>query len=353
VAETRWSGARAARWYAEQPWLVGCNFTPSTAINQLEMWQADSFDAATIERELGWAADIGFNSVRVFLHDVAWEADPEGFKARLDHFLSLAWARGIRSMLVIFDDCWFPPRAGPQPMPVPGVHNSGWAQSPGHRVVRDHSQWDRLEAYVTDIVRTFGHDERVCIWDLYNEPGNAFLPLAAQPGLARPPRVVWRAIRHLLLPSPTLALLRATFDWARTAQPSQPLTAGIWAPNRWLNRFQLAASDIVTFHQYAGPEKLEARIRALQTAHRRPVLCTEFMARPIGSLFETHLPIFKTHRVGCHCWGLVSGKTQTIHGWNDLPGTPEPEVWHHDVLRRDGTPYDEGEVETIRRLTRD
>jgi hypothetical protein len=252
---------------------VGCNFTPSTAINQLEMWQAETFDPATCERELGWAAALGMNGVRVFLHDLAWQADPEGFKARVERFLSIASGCGIATLLVIFDDCWFPPRGGRQP-------------------------------------------------------------------------------EHFVLPSPSLALLRATFEWARAVDPVQPLTAALWGPAWSLNRFQLAASDIVTFHQYAGPEKLEERIRSLQRDHRRPVLCTEWMARPHGSRFETHLPIFRDHRVGCYCWGLVAGKTQTIHGWNDRPGTPEPAIWHHDVLRADGSPHDPDEVETIRRLTR-
>jgi hypothetical protein len=351
MTESRWSEERASRWYAEQPWWMGCNFTPSTAINQLEMWQAETFDPAACERELRWAAELGMNSVRVFLHDLAWQTDPEGFKERVDRFLSIASGHAIATMLVVFDDCWFPPRAGRQPEPVAGVHNSGWAQSPGHRVVRDRTQWSRLERYVRDVVGAFGRDGRVSVWDLYNEPGNAFLPLAARPPVQSFLPAVARAIRHFALPSPSLALLRATFEWARAMQPLQPLTAGLWGPAWALNRFQLAASDVISFHQYAGPDKLEERIRSLRRDHRRPVLCTEWMARPLGSRFETHLPIFREHRVGCYCWGLVAGKTQTIHGWNDRPGTPEPAVWHHDVLRTDGSAYDPGEVETIRRLT--
>jgi len=170
MSKSRWDEDRAERWYADQPWLVGCNFTPSTAINQLEMWQAETFDPETIDRELGWAAKLGFNSMRVFLHDLVWEADADAFKDRIDRFLAIAAGHGISTMLVLFDDCWFPPRAGAQPSPVPGVHNPGWAQSPGHRVVKDREQWGRLEAYVRDIVGAFAEDERVCVWDLYNEP---------------------------------------------------------------------------------------------------------------------------------------------------------------------------------------
>lgn len=351
MSNAPWTAERATRWYADQPWWVGCNFTPSNAINQLEMWQGDTFDPTTIDRELGWAASIGFNTVRVFLHDLAWQADPDGFKDRMDQFLSIAWQHSIHTMFVIFDDCWFPPKAGVQPEPVPGVHNSGWAQSPGHRLVKDRSQWARLESYVKDIVGAFGQDERVCVWDVYNEPGNAFLPLATMPRHKSTPLAFYLAARHLLLPSPTLGLLKKTFEWARSMQPQQPLTAPLWVPNVWLNRYQEQASDVISFHQYASAEKLSDRIQELQSKHNRPVFCSEFLGRSMGSRFESHLPIFKENKVACHCWGLVSGKTQTIHHWGDKPGAPEPEVWHHDVLRPDGVAYDENEVACIRKLT--
>lgn len=347
----RWTKERVERWARDQPWRVGCNFSPSTASNQLEMWQAETFDPETIGRELRWASEVGMNSVRVFLHDLAWEADPEGFKSRVNTFLSLADSVGIGTMLVLFDDCWFPPKAGPQPEPVPGVHNSRWAQSPGHSVVKDRSQWPRLERYVRDILGSFGQDERVYVWDLYNEPGNAFLPVASMPNYKRTPIAIARALRHFVLPSPTLPLLQATFEWARSIDPIQPLTAGVWAPIPRLVPFQLGASDVISFHQYANAEKLKTRIEDLQGEHGRPVICTEWMARPLDSRFESHLPIFKDAGVGCYCWGLVSGRTQTIHGWEDRPGTPPPEVWHHDVFWPDGSAFDERDVAALKRAT--
>ncbi len=351
MSRPRWTKEKAARWALNQPWWVGCNFTPSTACNQLEMWQADTFDAETIARELGWAADLGMNSVRVFLHDLVWQADTEGFKSRIEQFLTLADSVGIKTMFVLFDDCWFPPTPGPQDPPIPGMHNSRWAQSPGHNVVSDRSQWERLEAYVRDVVGTFGQDHRVFVWDLYNEPGNAILPLASQSAYRAIPPALASLFRHFVLPSPSLPLVQSVFDWARAVTPAQPLTVGVWAPNPRLNSLQFAQSDIISFHQYLGAKALKKRITSLRHTHQRPILCTEWMARPFDSRITTHLPVFKEQQVGCFCWGLVSGRTQTMHSWRDRPGTPPPKIWHHDVLHPDGSPFDLQETEMLKRLT--
>lgn len=326
-AARRWSAEQANAWYVQQPWLVGCNFIPSTAINQLEMWQAEMFDLATIDRELSWAAGLGFNTVRVFLHDLAYAADPDGFKKRLDAFLSVAAKYGIRPMLVIFDDCWNQdPRLGPQPKPVPGMHNSGWVQSPGTKVVLDNQQWPRLRTYVQDLLRSFGQDERVLAWDLYNEPGN-------------------NGLREKSLP-----LLQTVFAWAWEVRPQQPLTVGLWFDCAPLNEFQLSASDVISFHNYNDAENLRRQIHELKK-HGRPVICTEYMARTRNSRFQTHLPIFREEKVGCYNWGLVSGKTQTIYPWGSPKGAPEPKLWFHDIFRSDGTPFDAEEVAFIRKMT--
>ncbi len=327
AADGRWTAEKANAWYKKLPWLVGCNFIPSTAVNQLEMWQADTFDPETIDRELGWAEGLGFNTARVFLHDLAWQADAAGFKDRVGKYLDIADRHHVRTLFVIFDDCWNPtPKVGKQPAPVPGVHNSGWVQSPSAAVVNNPKEWDRLERYVKDVVGSFGKDRRVLAWDLYNEPGNE------KQG------------------SKSLPLLQAVFAWARAARPEQPLTAGVWFSNAKLNEYQLATSDVITFHNYNKPESLRAQIRELKELGR-PVICTEYMARTHGSRFDTSLPIFKEENVGCYNWGLVSGKTNTIYPWGSKAGGPEPKTWFHDVFRPDGTPFDADEVATIRKLT--
>jgi hypothetical protein len=325
-AQPRWTDAQANDWYKHQAWPVGCNFIPSTAINQLEMWQADTFDPATIDRELGFAQGIGMNTARVFLHNLPWEQDATGFKQRIDTYLGLATKHHIKTIFVLFDSCWNDdPQLGKQPAPKPGVHNSGWVRAPGTRRLFDSRTWGPLQSYVRDLLTSFGKDERILAWDLYNEPSNSGYEDAVMP------------------------LLRSTYDWAKQANPSQPLTSGIWEDHPMSNDFMLDNADIITFHNYQTPDKLEAEIVDLRKRHR-PLLCTEYMARPLNSRFENCLPIFKKYRVGALNWGLVKGKTNTIFQWSKpLPDVDEPPVWFHDIFRPDGTPYSREEVDFIKR----
>lgn len=347
-ATDRWSTDKATAWYAEQPWLVGCNFLPSTAINQLEMWQAETFDPATIDRELGWAASIGMNTVRVFLHDICWRDDRNGFFDRMDQFLDIAAKHNIRPMIVIFDGVWDPdPKAGPQREPTPGVHNSGWVQSPGRAILSDPAQVAQLEPYVSDVVKRYANDRRVLAWDLFNEPDN-------------PNTNSYGAKELKNKDEAAAALVEFSFLWARKMNPSQPLTVGLWRGPAWdkaeaLNLVHQAAlelSDVISFHDYNAPETIKGRIEQLKT-YGRPLLCTEYVARGNGSTFETILPILKEGKVAAYNWGLVDGKSQTKQPWSTWqePILGEPEPWHHDIFRADGKPYREAEVELIRGLT--
>jgi hypothetical protein len=342
----RWTEAQANAWYAKQPWLVGANYIPSNAINELEMFQAATFDPAINDRELGLAESIGMNTARVFLQDQLWQQDPEGFKHRLDVFLALAAKHHIRPMLVLFDSCWETnPHLGPQHPPIPGVHNSGWVQSPGKQRLMDPAVEPQLRSYVTGIVGAFANDSRVLAWDLWNEPdgrgGDAEVDLAAK--VAR-----------------VNELLPRVFDWARSANPTQPLTSGVWTGD-WsgspaesaTSRIQLTQSDILTFHNYSWPEEFEARVHQLEAYHR-PILCTEYMARGAGSTFDGTLPVAKRLNVAAINWGLVAGKTQTWYPWDswERPYTlSQPMIWFHEVFRHDGTPYRQHEVDLIRQLT--
>jgi hypothetical protein len=336
----RWSIERISEWYARLPWLCGFNYLPRTAVNWTELWQRESFDPTTIEQELGWAQDVGFNALRTNLQFLVWLDDPAGLRARLDRFLGIGARRGIRTMLCLFDDCAFSgrePYLGRQDDPIPGVHNSGAAASPGREVVRDRARWPELERYVRDVVSHFRDDERVLGWDLYNEPGNEAVFTRE---VGRDPR--GPLVEH------SMALVEATFRWAREERPSQPLTTGEWNPEwREHNARLVELSDVVSFHNYFGPTRLGAQVDELRKSGR-PLLCTEWLARGLRSVPATHLPYFKEERIGCFHWGLVNGRTQTHLPWPVLEKIVPKGQWHHDLFHADGTPYDAEEIELLR-----
>ena len=347
---SRWSEQKANEWYAHQPWLLGSNYYPKSAINELEMWQADTFDPAQIDKELGWAESLGMNTMRVFLHDLLWQQDAAGFQKRLDQFLTIAAKHHIRPLLVLFDSCWDPlPKLGPQHPPVPGVHNSGWVQSPGAKALADPAQEPRLKAYVQGVVGAFAKDDRILGWDVWNEPDNHGGGNYQKIEL-KPSEKVARV--EVLLPK--------VFAWAREANPSQPLTSGLWdvdiskdQPEHEVDRIQVRESDVITFHNYSWPESFKAEVEWLKKFHR-PIICTEFMARSVGSTFDGILPIAKEEKVGAINWGFVAGKSQTYYPWEswDHPYVKhQPPVWFHEVLRPDGTPYRQAEADLMKKLT--
>ncbi|HEX9221006.1 MAG TPA: hypothetical protein VF858_11020, partial [Gemmatimonadaceae bacterium] len=344
-----WTKERARAWADSTGWLVGSNFIPSTAINQLEMWQAATFDPRTIDRELGWAETLGFNAMRVFLHHLLWQQDSIGFLKRMDEFLTIADRHHVRPMFVLFDAVWDPmPHLGPQRAPIPHVHNSGWVQSPGVAVLSDTARFEQLRGYVQGVVGRFAKDRRVVAWDVFNEPDNTNRP-------------AYVAYEPLDKGARSFILLRKAFAWAREMNPSQPLTAAPWKgdwidPNRLdpLTAYMLDSSDVITFHSYDDSATVERLVTALERyGGGRPIICSEYMARPRGSTFQSILPIFARRRVGGINWGFVAGKTQTIYPWDSWyrEYTAEPKVWFHDIFRRDGVPYDAAEVAFIRALT--
>ncbi len=323
----RWSVERAKEWYASYPWLNGCDYIPRTAINQLEMWQASTFDTATINQELGWAENIGFNTLRVFLHSLAWKGDPQGFKDRINIFLNICTIHHIKPLFVFFDDVWNPnPKIGKQPEPKPGVHNSGWVADPG-ATATDTSTYPFLKSYMTDILTTFKNDPRILLWDLYNEPGNS-------------------GRGDTILP-----LVKKAFEWARAVNPSQPLTVDIFNYNfALISTYAALHSDIMTYHCYGVPHDQKAFINTLRLFNR-PIICTEYMARTINCRITNVTPVLKEYNVGAINWGFVEGKTNTIYAWDTpIPDGSQPVEWFHDLFWPDGTPYYPAEINEIKKL---
>jgi hypothetical protein len=349
--EFRWSEERVADWSAKHGWLVGCNFVPHNAINQLEMWQAETFDPFTIDKELSWAAGLGFNTVRVFLHHLLWEQNPAAFLERIDLFLSIADKHGIKTMFVLFDAVWDPfPKLGKQPEPRHNVHNSGWVQCPGFDVLNDPNRYDALHEYVHGIVSHFKNDERVIIWDLFNEPDNMNIASYKDDNYAQKKADL------------SLQLLKKTIQWVRAIDPIQPITMAPWQETEdWschtkssvLDNYMFTHADVISFHCYADKKGMEKRIKDLKRFNR-PLFCTEYMARPFDSTFQEILPLFKEHNIGAYNWGFVAGKSQTHCPWDSWQKQyeHEPELWFHDIFRSNGEAYDKNEVAFLQEYVR-
>ncbi len=356
----KWSEKKANEWYKAQPWLVGCNFLPSTAINQVEMFQPETFDPETIRRELGWASDVGFNTLRVYLHDILWKEEVRaGFLANFGTFLDICEALGMRCIILFFDDIHWDHdiKLGPQQPRITGVHNSGWLKCPGRKLLQAYddgsitgSDRARLQSYVQDLMERYRDDRRILMWDLYNEPNQPV----------------------------TKTLLEDTWAWAREVGPSQPLTGCFTGAGPDYRDYHAEQSDVLTFHCY-NTQRLQEIIDRLRKAHPgRPIICTEYMGRP-NSTFKGCLPILKENHVGAINWGLVNGKSGTVWHWpsqkairaivekpgwslaaiesghgfdRPAPGEnyPEPDAWFHDIFRVDGTPYDAEETALTREL---
>jgi len=323
-SQKRWSRDKAWEWHEKVGPIRGFNYDPRYAVNDVELWQADTFNLEIIDQELGWAQEAGYNSLRVFVPYPVWKGDPEGLKKRFDQFLTVAYKHDIAVTPVLFCAGDRVAQTGKQGKPIPGVHNSRAVQWPGPSVVLDRSAWAGPEKFVRDIVGAFTKDKRIIMWDIFNEPDNS-------------------SIKEGCLP-----LVEAACEWARSVHPSQPLTIGPW--HEYESKFSqrlMDLSDIVSFHNYESPENMRATIEICRKADR-PVVCTEWLRRQVGNTFAAILPVFAEFDVGWYNWGLVAGRTQTYLWWESREGDSAPKVWQHDILHPNGAPFDPAEIELIR-----
>lgn len=325
-----WSKNEIMEWYERQPWIVGFNYVTSNAVNSIEMWQEESFSPNLIRKELMAAAELGYNSCRIFLQYILWKSEKRTFLKNFEIFLHIANECGLTVMPVLFDDCAFShkePYLGKQDYPIKGVHNSGWTPSPGFRIADDKNERPFLKEYVSEIIESYKKDRRILLWDLYNEPGNSN--------------------RN----EKCLSLLEDSFNWARLCEADQPLTAGIWA-FRDFDMECAGLSDIITFHDYTALPNTKKRVEEL-LIYGKPMICTEWMNRIADNRIDTHLSYYKDKRIGVFNWGLVKGKTQTYLSWdaeeNCIDG--EPKIWQHDIFFDNLEPYSKLEAGIIKELT--
>nr|WP_319777171.1 hypothetical protein [uncultured Sphaerochaeta sp.] len=360
----KWTKEKAWEWYNARPWITGCNFIPSNT-RTIELWQEYGHEEIMprVREEVELAAGLGLNSMRVFFPIYVWKNQHDAFLKHLEELLTIMDEKGITMMPVLFGDCLVPkskhrdPVFGRQPDPVPGYFG-GEAISPfdeapdedgretaadnvGWSPYDDRALWPEAEAYVKELARIYGKDERIIIWNVWNEAGNS---------------------NRLSMSGP---LMTKAFQWLREMDVVQPLTADVWGagadhPHGWLNNPRIYAeiedlaielSDVVSFHFYGDYTHLKQYIAVLEK-YGRPLLNTEWMHRPFRSIIQTHLPVFKKEKIGSYFFGFVNGKAQFNYVWNFIKGMPDIDtrLWMHDIFHSDFTPYDPEEIEVIKDL---
>ena len=353
----RWSKEQAWEWYNARPWLRGCNYMTSDAVNHVDQWQELHFEERfkTMEDELKLMKETGYNTVRLFpaIAHVCWLEDAEGFLNRVERVIALCDKYGISCMIVLANDC-MPPKTPEWKMPYigeqtydwgyhGGVKRSqhGWHNEPApHFYLDDEQSAEKYFEMVRQIVTKFKNDERVCMWDVYNEPGNSMR-------------------LNITLPN-----VKKMFETVRACQPTQPLTCGLFmtppdenVPLCEVEEYTLKHSDIITYHYYGGYEDHVRIIKRLKK-EGRPLMNTEWMGRCLHNTVFDMFPLFYMEKIGSYNWGFVAGKYQTYEPWEgtwkDFDLHPEKDYdftkWFHDLYRPNHRPYDPKEIALIKKF---
>uniref|UniRef100_A0A914CLI6 C-type lectin domain-containing protein n=1 Tax=Acrobeloides nanus TaxID=290746 RepID=A0A914CLI6_9BILA len=336
LARDIWTPDQAWAWFnAQKPYIMGTELTVSSAANQLEMWQAETFNADLIDKEISFGSKLGFTVFRIFLHDLVYFNDPTGFKSRMNTVLNILDKYKMKALFVFFDseNPDTNPTLGQQPKPLPAKCDSVYAYTPNMTILNDPSKHEILKPYILDVVGTFANDSRVLAWDVYNEPG------FGGSDNRNPAQEI---------------LLQLVFEWARSANPTQPLTSPVMF-NTPAQVIQTNNSDVISLHIYTNAAGFEQAIKNAQQ-YQRPIIVTEFLARgSISSYFANILPLGKQYNVGMIAWGHVVGKTEwnmPWDSWNNGVSYVEypPTVWFQDIFRQDGEPYLREEAQIVKRL---
>ena len=351
----RWSKERAWAWYDAHPWLRGCNFMGSDCANRIDQWQEEGFEERlqTADAELALVAQTGFNTIRIIVEYFVWENQHDGFMQRLERYIATAWKHGISCMIVLGNDCmqpkeWTKPaHFGPQHYDW-GYHGGrkqsqhGTLPSMGYHLLDEPELALRHYEMVREIIETYRNDERIIMWDLYNEAGNARRGMVTMPHLQK------------------------YFEIARAIDPIQPLTACTYrcpvdadVPIPEIEQYCVDNSDIISYHNY-GPYQDNIRIIKRLKEYGRPIVNTEWLGRIFHNTIQELFPLFYLEKIGCYNWGFVAGKYQTYEPWagtwDRYDADPTLDVdftkWFHDLYRPSHRPYDPKEIEIIRRFSR-
>lgn len=350
----QWTCEEANAWYAEYPWIRGCNFIGSDCANRRDMWQSYKNDErmATADRELALAEKTGFNTVRLIMDFDVWLQERESYMEILEKYIALCAAHGQSVMLTLTAEAQLPrgdfadfkPKTLGEQNYALGYHQ-GRGPLPPEEAAKAPYHWlenpalkDKFLTMIRDIVGRYAHDGRVIVWNVYNEPGIT--------------------IRERSIP-----LLNMIFETVRSLDPDQPLAADIWRgidfntglPKTAEERLSLELSDIISYHSYTTFPQMVLLIEALKKFNR-PLFCTEWLNRINHSNVKELYPLFHIENIANYCWGFVVGKTQTNEPWENLwKQYYDPNkhvdydftVWQHDLFRANLRPYDPKETELI------
>ena len=345
-----WSKEKAWDWYQKRPWIRGCNYMSADCANRIDQWQADGFEQRleTTDRELALAAQTGFNSIRIIPEFIVWDQEHDSFLKRFDRYLDVCAKHGITCMVVLANDCMRPKgleinRLGRQHVAW-GYHGGRKLSQHdsigiGYHVLDEPETAPRYFEMVREMVVRYKNDERIIIWNVYNEVGNS-------------------GRKEITLPN-----LKRIFEICREIDPVQPLTCETWSLGGEIEnlpeaeRYALEHSDIISYHSYSDYITNIKIIRALKQLGR-PILCTEWLARCLDNNVREMFPLFYIERIGCYNWGFVAGKSQTYEPWNSLwkqyEDNPNEKIdftkWFHDLYRPNHKPYDPKEIEIIKSI---
>ena len=348
MATEQWSVEQAWNWHNNSKWLRGCNFLPSDCCNRVAFWQSLDWEKHldTADRELALAASIGYNSVRMILEFIVIDEEHDSFMERFEEFLTVADKHGISVMVCFGNDCTVPkdakyraPHLGEQEYDW-GYHggrkNSPHGSNPGkigYSLLDDPETAERFFAYQKEIMTRYADDKRICVWDLFNEPGNSGRGEVSVPHIKR------------------------IFEVGRSCNPSQPLTTGVWR-TPWkaspAEALALELSDVISFHTYNNYNAYIRAISYLKKRYRRPIMNTEWLHRILHDTVQDIFPLFYIEKIHCWNWGLVAGLFQAYEPWQSIWTRYENGMkdldftkWQHDLFRANGRPYDPRETNII------
>lgn len=345
----KWSEEKAWKWYNSQPWIRGYSTYPSNCVNRIAMWQEYKHDEVIkqADYEFSLAKETGFNAVRAIIQFDVWLYQHDSFMKNLEEYISVANKHSQKVMLVLGNDCtvaksrWKAPVFGEQKIDwgyhsgIKGGQHAGDYKEPGYQLLDESDLLEKFYEMVGEIAQKYAKDERVQIWNIWNEVGNS-----NRENMSR-------------------SIMEKTFEIVRSYSPIQPLTADVWSRHlideaKDVEKLALELSDIISFHCYGPYNEFVIMIKQLKEKYNRPLVCSEWLNRLGNNNVNEIFPLLYLEKIGSYHWGLMQGFSQTFEPWGGYfirqanGENLDLTVWQHDIFRFNGMPYIPSEIKTFK-----